>query len=165
MNYRVRVVLKNLDVIIAGIALGILVAITFLGVVMRYIFSNPFVWQEELQISLFLWVAFFGSSAAFRTKGHVEISMVFDRFPKRVQRVLSVLIYCVVAISLIFLMLKSSDMVKMFFETTKSTPVLSIPSVLIYSVVPVCSMLMLVNYSIVTWKDFFGNATVSGGGK
>jgi TRAP-type C4-dicarboxylate transport system permease small subunit len=165
MNDRTRIALKNLDVIIAGVALAILVAITFFGVVMRYIFSNPFVWQEELQIALFLWVAFLGSSAAFRTKGHVEISMVFERFSNKVQRVLSVFIYCIVAASLIFLILKSSDMVKMFFETDKSTPVLSIPSALIYSVVPVCSLLMLVNYSIVTWRELFPHTMKQGGGK
>ena len=165
MNYRVSVVLKNLDAIIAGIALAILVAITFFGVAMRYIFNNPFVWQEELQISLFLWVAFFGSSAAFRVKGHVEISMVFDKLPQKVQRVVSVLIYCLVAISLVFLIFKSSDMVKMFYETDKSTPVLSIPSALVYSVVPLCSLLMLVNYSVVIWNEYFSKKTMQGGEK
>jgi TRAP-type C4-dicarboxylate transport system permease small subunit len=165
MKTRIRIVLKNLDVIIASIALAVLVAITFFGVVMRYIFSNPFVWQEELQISLFLWVAFLGSSAAFRTKGHVEISMVFDRFSYKAQRVLSVLIYCIVAVSLIYLIFKSSDMVKMFFDTNKSTPVLSVPSALIYSVVPVCSLLMLCNYSVATWKDLFPKVPMQGGAK
>ncbi len=155
MNKRILLALKNLDVIIAGIALAILVLITFLGVLMRYVFSNPFVWQEELQVSLFLWVAFLGSSAAFRIKGHVEISMIFDRFSPKVQRVWSMVIYVIVAVSLLFLLFKGSDMVAMFFETNKSTPVLSIPSSLIYSVVPVCSLLMLINYSIVTWKDLF----------
>lgn len=162
MNKKILLALKNLDVIIAGIALAILVVITFSGVVMRYVFSNPFVWQEELQVSLFLWVAFLGSSAAFRVKGHVEISMIFDRFSPKVQRVWSVVVYFIVAVSLIFLMVKSGDMVNMFLETNKSTPVLSIPSALIYSVVPVCSLLMLANFTIVTLEEFFAKPITSG---
>ena len=67
----IPVILANLDVLIAGMALIALVAITFAGVIMRYIFSQPFIWLEEMQIALFLWVAFLGSSAAFRRNNFV----------------------------------------------------------------------------------------------
>lgn len=155
MNKRVlKDVVSNLDVGVACVALTVLIVITFAGVIMRYVFSNPFVWLEEVQIALFLWVAFLGSSAAFRMKAHVEIGMLVERFPRGVQLVLSLVIYGVVSFSLLYLGLKSSDMVAMFIRTNKSTSVLSIPSALIYGVIPLSSALMWISYSIPFSRSF-----------
>jgi len=150
----IPVILANLDVLIAGMALIALVAITFAGVIMRYIFSQPFIWLEEMQIALFLWVAFLGSSAAFRKKGHVEINMIFERFSNRTQKILLVILYVVVSFCLFYLSAKSADMVSMFIRTKKITSVLSIPSALIYGVIPVSSLLMWVNYTFVAFREW-----------
>jgi TRAP-type C4-dicarboxylate transport system permease small subunit len=147
-------ILKNLDLIIAGGAFVALVAITFFGVVMRYVFSNPFTWEEELQVALFIWVTFFGGSAAFRRHGHVEITMIYDILPKKIQKVLSVMIYCSVVFALFYLFLKSLDMVMMFAQTNKSTSVLSIPCSFLYGAVPVCCILMIINYTIASLPAF-----------
>lgn len=147
--------LLNVDVLLAGICLIILVSITFMGVIMRYFFSNPFVWQEEIQLWLFLWIAFFGGSAAFREKSHVEIDVIVELLPKKVQKVVQILIYALVVIVLGYLCRKGMMMVDQFIATNKSTFVLSIPSSLIYSVVPVGCVLMIINYTIVEWRDLF----------
>ena len=52
-------ILKNLDIVLAGLILGILVVVTFSGVIMRYIFNAPFVWQQEVQLTCFLWSGIF----------------------------------------------------------------------------------------------------------
>lgn len=154
MKSRLLNILKNLDLIIASIAFVILVVITFSGVIMRYFFGNPFVWLEELQVALFLWVSFFGGSVAFRVKGHVEINMLYNKYPVLVKKIVSVIIYLVVSFCLFYLMSKSGQMVKMFIDTDKSTSVLSIPSALIYGAIPLCSILMFINYTINAVKEF-----------
>lgn len=50
--------LLNLDLLVASISLITLIIITFFGVLMRYIFNNPFVWQQEVQLWCFVWVVF-----------------------------------------------------------------------------------------------------------
>ncbi len=152
----------NVDVLLAGICLIILVAITFLGVIMRYFFNNPFVWQEEIQLWLFLWIAFFGGSAAFRTKNHVEIDMVVELLPSKVQKLVQILIYAVVVIVLGYLCGKGMKMVEQFIATNKSTFVLSVPSSLIYSVVPIGCILMIINYTMVVWQDYFAKGKKEG---
>jgi TRAP-type C4-dicarboxylate transport system permease small subunit len=71
-----------------------------------------------------------------------------ERFPQRVQLILSLFIYAVVSFTLLYLGFKSSDMVAMFIRTNKSTSVLSIPSALIYGVIPVSAALMWINYTV-----------------
>ena len=44
-------ILMNIDIVVASIILAILIVLTFLGVVWRYIFNAPFTWLEEVQTS------------------------------------------------------------------------------------------------------------------
>ena len=145
----------SVDVLLAGICLIILISITFVGVFMRYFFSSPFVWEEEVQLWLFLWIAFFGGSAAFRAKSHVEIDMVVELMPQKVQRIVQMMIYVLVVVVLGYLCNKGMMMVQQFIATNKSTFVLSVPSPLIYSVIPIGCVLMILNYTIVAWQDLF----------
>jgi TRAP-type C4-dicarboxylate transport system permease small subunit len=153
-KHSIKSILKNLDLIIAGIAFVIIVIVTFGGVVMRYVFNNPIIWQEEIQVSLFVWVVFFGGSAAFRTHGHVEIAMVYDAVPQKGKKVLSVLIFVCVILTLSYFCVKSFELVKMFHTSNKSTSVLSIRSDVLYSIVPVCCILMIIRYVIASIQEF-----------
>ena len=63
--------IQNSDRLISGflmIALVLLIAVTFAGVIFRYVFSKPFSWQEEVHAwLLIIWVIFFGARYAFET--------------------------------------------------------------------------------------------------
>ena len=51
--------LLNLDFVISGVAFLLLLAVTFVGVIMRYVFNDPLIWQEEAQLVLIVWVVYF----------------------------------------------------------------------------------------------------------
>ena len=69
-------ILMNIDIVVASIILAILIVLTFLGVVWRYIFNAPFTWLEEVQTSCMVWIVFAGAGAAFRSGNHVAIEMI-----------------------------------------------------------------------------------------
>ena len=69
-------ILGNLDIVVASIILAILIVLTFLGVVWRYIFNAPFTWLEEVQTSCMVWIVFAGAGAAFRS-GSIGFIQVF----------------------------------------------------------------------------------------
>ena len=71
-------ILMNLDIVVASIILAILIVLTFLGVVWRYIFNAPFTWLEEVQTSCMVWIVFAGAGAAFRSGNHVAIEMIVE---------------------------------------------------------------------------------------
>lgn len=139
-------IVVNLDLGIAGVSFALLVIFTFLGVIMRYFFRRPFTWLEEVQVGLFLWVAFFGGVAAFRTHGHVSISSLYDVLPWRGKLIDSLFVMVVTVVVIGYLGLKSLSQVKMFVTTHKATSVLGIPEAFIYGIVPLCCLLMIVNY-------------------
>ena len=73
--------LRNADVLAACGALVLLVGVTFFGVIMRYCLGDPFVWQEEVQLALIIWVVFLGGRYAFVCGNHAAI----DEFKKMVK--------------------------------------------------------------------------------
>ena len=50
---KVGAFIGNLDIYLTCVLLVFLVGLTFVGVFTRYIFSEPIVWQEEVQLAVF----------------------------------------------------------------------------------------------------------------
>lgn len=45
--------LGDLDIIVAAAVLSVLIVLTFMGVIWRYLFKAPFTWLEEVQLALY----------------------------------------------------------------------------------------------------------------
>ena len=77
-----KTILGNLDIIVASVTLIVLIALTFAGVVMRYIVGQPFTWLEEVQLFCMVWIVFAAGGAAFRTKVMWPSRWWWKCFPK-----------------------------------------------------------------------------------
>ena len=62
----------------AGITILLLV-----NVFLRYLFSRPFPWAEEISVLLIVWVVLLGAGLVQKKDEHVAISYVFDLFPAK----------------------------------------------------------------------------------
>jgi TRAP-type C4-dicarboxylate transport system permease small subunit len=62
----------------AGITILLLV-----NVFLRYLFSRPFSWAEEISVLLIVWVVLLGAGLVQKKGEHVAISYVFDLFPTK----------------------------------------------------------------------------------
>ena len=89
-------ILDKIEVAVASLVLLVLICVTFFGVLMRYIFNNPFTWEEELQLACMVWITFLAAPAAFRTKSHVAIEILVDALPKSLRKIVELLIPVVV---------------------------------------------------------------------
>lgn len=138
--------LLGLDNWLAGSIFVVLVVITFLGVIMRYVFNDPFVWQEEVQLALFLAMIFLGAGAAFRSGAHVAIDVLTSRLPMKAQKVIEAVGAVIVVFVLAYFMVQGTRMAVGFAEHGRTTNLLDIPRALIYSVIPIGMALMIINY-------------------
>ncbi|MDI3535016.1 MAG: hypothetical protein PWQ82_1381 [Thermosediminibacterales bacterium] len=155
LKNKILKLLINIDLIISGISLILLVIITFLGVIMRYFFNNPFVWQEEIQLWCFVWVVFFGASAAFRSGSHVAIEILVDRLPPFLKKAVEIFGYLAVMFVLFYIMIHGSRLVNQLNYTGRTTNVLDIPYPIIYSALPIGCVLMMINCTIVKFNTLF----------
>ncbi len=148
MNNKNKVIkaLLNVDLAITIVALISLILITFFGVIMRYAFSSPFIWLEEVQLWCFVWIVFFGGSVAFRTQNHVSIDMIVDSLPNKIRKVVEFIGKIIIIGILLFILSKSLVFVKQMIKIDRTTNILRIPYYLIYSAVPISLALMILNF-------------------
>ena len=144
-------IIANLDLYLSCAILAFLIGLTFVGVFMRYLFSAPIVWQEEVQLACFLWVTFLAGCAAFRTGGHVAIEIIVDQLPAKLRMIVEILVAVLVVVLLAFLVKNSFAYMATLIKGSRQTSILHIPYVLIYGILPVSGILMCINqiYAIV----------------
>jgi TRAP-type C4-dicarboxylate transport system permease small subunit len=146
MLYRVL----NFDYFISGASLLVLIAVTFVGVIMRYFLNNPFMWGEEVQLWCFVWVVFFGASAAFRTGSHVAIDVLVDFFPKSIKKIVEVFAYLLVMAVLLYLLIHGTSLINQLASTGRTTNILKVNYSVVYSALPIGCVLMMISHTVST---------------
>ena len=153
-NNPVVQLLKNLDLVVASLALVALVALTFVGVFARYVFNAPFAWQEEVQLMLIVWVTFLGGRYAFVTGSHCAIDVLVEMFPKKVQRYFDLVIMAIVVIVLSYTGWQVGKYILQMYNTNRVTNMLHIPYALIYAPGLIACVTMSIQFILLTMKKF-----------
>lgn len=153
----IKGLLTNLDIVLAGCALTILVFVTFTGVFTRYLLNQPFAWCEEVQLACFVWITFLGLGAAFRSGSHVAIELLVDKMPAPIARIVELCDYLITMVIIGFIFYHSTVIVQSMVNMARDTNILHIPYAAIYVVVPISCVLMIYNFSVVTYHKFKSN--------
>lgn len=88
----IRKVWDNVEEGALCLLLFLMVTITFVTVVTRYVFDLPLSYIDQLVPNMFVWVTFLGASAAVKRKAHLGLSMVYDAFPATFRPAVDVMI-------------------------------------------------------------------------
>ena len=151
-KFSLKSCLANLDLMIAGTVLAILIVFTFAGVIWRYFLGKPFTWLEEVQTACMVWIVFSAAGAAFRMGNHVAIEMIVDLMPKALQKVMTILISAVVVAVLGYLFDKTIGFIQIFLRRGRATSMMKIPFWLIYGIAIPAYIDMIVSYFYSIWK-------------
>ncbi|WP_133152101.1 TRAP transporter small permease, partial [Vibrio lentus] len=65
--------LKNIEEILASIAISITVLVVIINVVLRYGFGFVVPWSEELSVICFIWAVYLGISSCYKHKLHMGV--------------------------------------------------------------------------------------------
>lgn len=128
--------------IVAGIAA--MAIILFLQVVLRFIFSDPWVWAEEVSKIIFIWVSWLGISMGQRHGEHIKVTMVTDRLKGNTQKIVLVLANIFSLVIVVFFLYYGIIVTSNIMTIGSVTAALKIPRWLIYLSVPVSCFAMSV---------------------
>ena len=78
-------VLRHVVDVLAAIILVVEIVVLFAGVVARYAFHHPFIWTDEVNSILFLWLGMLGSVMALRRWEHMRMTTFVTMLPERWQ--------------------------------------------------------------------------------
>lgn len=85
--------------------LGVMVAIMFAQVVLRYMFNSPFTWAEEVAAYIFVWIVLLGGGPVFVRGSHIAVDYYAHFVPKKYHRKLNVLVSLPIIAFLVLLMI------------------------------------------------------------
>lgn len=136
---------KVLDSICAPVASALLLAIvvlTFVNVILRFFFSAPIAWAEEISGLMYTFMIYIGLSETHKLDTAVSVDVLTSILPEKVKRVLSVartlfcmLTWCVLIVLGIQLVLAT---------TTSDTAYLHIPYRFVYMIIPISGFFCMV---------------------
>ena len=99
---------------LVGIVFFVIIAVTCLQVISRYVFNRSLVWSEELVRFLVGWMCMVGSAVSNFDDDHMTINIITEKFPRPVQfalytlRQLMILMFCLVCSYASFPLLKAA---------------------------------------------------------
>lgn len=146
MLSKIRKTVDHVELAFFSLCLATLVALTVLAVFMRYVIGKPFGWTEEIQMLLLVWSVFSGASIAFRERGHIAIDLLTNALPEKVQKVVEVIVWVLVLVSVSMIFKLELDRTVKFFATGQTTTMLKIPKAYIYGVVVISCAMMVINH-------------------
>ena len=132
----------------AGVMILIfIVLLVFLQVFNRFIIRQPLTWSEELSRYLFILLVFIGISVATKSKSHFGIDFIVRKLPRRLSRVMDVIV-SVAVLSFLFIIFKESFLMIDLAMRQKS-PALGITIGYLYYIFPLfsgfCSLHVITN--------------------
>jgi C4-dicarboxylate transporter DctQ subunit len=81
--------IERLEEGLLALLLGVMVSITFMQVIARYIFNYSFVWALEVTTVLFAWLIFLGMSYGVRVGSHIGVDALVKSLGPRTSRIVA----------------------------------------------------------------------------
>jgi C4-dicarboxylate transporter DctQ subunit len=95
----VRAALYRVEEGLIALILGVMTILTFMQVVLRYVFNTGLLWALEADFYLFSWLVMIGIAYCVRVRAHIGVDALVKLFPTATQRWIGLL---VVSIALLY---------------------------------------------------------------
>jgi len=134
------IIFEWLQKILSGVVL-FLVAILFLQVVLRYVFSYSIAQIDELSRYVFIWVIFLGISLGFKTSAHMGVDILTNFLSDGKKKLLKNIIIITLIVFWVIVLIAGFKMVS--FTVSQKSATLLIPMAYVYLSVPISSIFCL----------------------
>lgn len=88
-NGQLARIANNLEENLIALILGLMTVITFVNVIMRYIFQTSLIWGLEATLALFAWLVLLGMSYAVKINSQLGVDAVVNLLSPAARRVLA----------------------------------------------------------------------------
>ncbi len=142
----------SIEQLLSGIAMGLILLITFGNVLARYFTSRSFAATEEFSIALLIILAFVGSSAAFAFGRHIQVRFFVDRLPSRWRRALDRLSFAVTAALFLFIAWYAALLTWDQYRFEETSPALGVPQWWYTVWMPVLAVALVLRLVATRWS-------------
>lgn len=135
----------RLNTITEGALFGVIivmVSLTALQVIFRFFFQ-ALTWSEELSCFLLVLASLLGAAVAFKRGSHIAVTLIVDRVPVLVKKILGTLTQLLGILFFGIVALFGAQLMQT--EGAQLTPALQISMAWIYSMYPLCGLIILIH--------------------
>ncbi len=157
MKY-VKKFLENFEGYICVAMLIVMSIVVFIQVIFRFILKASLPWSEELCRYLLVWVSFLGGAYGVKTGAHLGIEAVTLLMPKKVRKVVEVIVLLIGIVLCAIILKLGVDIVSTQFRRMQYSPAMRIPMAYAYMALPVGMAFFILRYvlklieTIKSWK-------------
>lgn len=162
---RVHGFLDRLEEVFMAVALAFMTILTFIQVILRYIFGTGLVWSLEATTYAFAWLVLIGMSYCVRERAHIAVDLVVDRLPAATRRfvALTAIGLCVAYCG--FMIYGGAIFVDALVTLGNNARDVPLPRWFLTSILPIGFGLLAIRFLQVGWKLLTDSTAVSGFGE
>lgn len=151
-----RSIFDRLEEGIIAFLLAAMTLLTFVQVVLRYVFNSGFVWALEATTYMFGWLVLFGMSYGVKVGSHIGVDMVVKLLPPRGQRAVGILagLLCMLYASII--LYGGIEYVQKMYQLGVEAEDIPIDRWLLLVILPIGFALLLLRLGQATWRILTG---------
>lgn len=148
--------------LVSGACLALGLTLVLYGVIMRYIFSSPVYWVDEISTYLVVWGAILGWAVAERDRRHIRVSLLFDRLPPRARWLAALASSAVSAGFCLMLAYMALVLEHRYFTSGQLTLNTQSPLWIVYSSLPVAALMLGGRYIVKCLDLLRGDPAIAG---
>lgn len=138
--------------IVMSLILLMLVGITFIQVISRYVFRISLPWSGELDRYLLLWFGMLSAGYCFKIKAHIALFFVFKKLPFVFRKIINIFIFSI--LNIIFLIMIICGIKYAYMGIDSYSHAMNLSMVVVYAAIPVGGGIMLY-YNIINFYTSF----------
>ena len=149
-------IIHHLEEGFIALLLALMVTISFVQVINRYVLGTGFTWALELVTYLFAWLVLFGVSYGIRTGAHIGIDVLVRQFPHNLRRIIGLIGVLACCAYCIIMLVGSAGYVYKLYEVGIQAQDLPIPRWVPFIMLPIGLSLALLRLLQVGWRTILG---------
>ena len=135
---------KGMDKTVSTICIILFALMVVIGcyqIIARFIFNNPSTISEELLTYTFAWMAMFASAYVFGKHDHMRMTFIVDKLAKEKRKIIEIGIELLIIVFAVVVLIYGGFTI-MGLTMTQKTASLGVMMGVVYSVVPICGILI-----------------------
>jgi TRAP-type C4-dicarboxylate transport system permease small subunit len=122
---------------VASVALLIVIALTFVNVVMRYVFARPLAWAEELMMFLMIFSVYTGAISVAWDQRHIRLEGIRNMAPPSLRRPIDILGALALVAILAPVIYSSTTVVALLGEMGEASDAMHLPIWIPQAIIPI----------------------------
>jgi C4-dicarboxylate transporter DctQ subunit len=141
-----------------ALILGAMTVLTFVQVVLRYVFNSGFIWQLEANFYLFSWLVMIGISYCVRVRAHIGVDAAVRLLPPRPRRAVGIFVLLLALTYTVLMIYGSFDYIHRMYIINVEAEDIPIATWKLSLCLPLGFVLLFIRLLEMGWRIFTGRS-------